>query len=125
MGDAYLGNKTAIGLRQELNKAIQIEGHKNVVLNYDFIMRHAQVAQNGAKELLHQIVPVAQEMSVQIRHLVILHDTHDGQLVCDIFLGLIGLISFSVLVADECPRYYPVGKVFISIIFDNDEVIDF
>lgn len=124
LGDAYLENRTARDFRQELFKAIQVEYNRDVVLNYNFIMHHAQIAQNGIKELLNYIVPLNRRMSVPIRHLIVLHNTCDNQLVCDIFLGMIDIISFSVLVADECPSYYPHGKVFISIIFDNDDVID-
>ena len=121
LGDSYLENETARVIRQELFKSIYHENDISINNNNDFIKYHFIPCN---EDMLHIVKNCSEGFTVPIRHCLILHKTPDKQLVCDIFLGLINIISFSVLMAEKMASDYLREQMYITLIFDDSSIID-
>lgn len=119
-GEAIKGDDTVEKIRNELYNAI----YKQEENDYDFITTHAQLVGQDAIDILEEVKKIAQKDSFQIRHLIVLHKTIDDQLVCEVYMGMEAVISFSVLLMETIPNDVQINDTYITIITEDGAVLN-
>lgn len=120
LGDIIKYDVTIEKIRMELYNAIY-EKHE---MNYKFISTHAQIAGDDARQILKMVKKEVKNSELQIKHLIVMHRSANNQLVCNIYMGMENIISFSVLLMEKIPLDVRIKPLYITILTEQGEVID-
>lgn len=120
LGNTIKDDATVEKIRNELYNAIYEQGE----IDYGFVTTHVQPASRDDVNLLEVVKKIAQSGNLQIRHLIVLHKTKDAQLVCEVYMGMESVISFSALLMEKIPNDIQIKDAYITIITEHGDVLD-
>ena len=57
------------------------------------------------------------------RHVIIIHDSADHKMICEVFLCCIDFLSFTICVSEDATKYLGDATMMICVVLENDEII--
>lgn len=121
VGDKFLASTSGKKIQYILHRAIS---NNNLdIVDSEFILNHVQFVKCEAKKVLDNIKNFTSNTDVKIRHILTLHSTLNNELVCDIYMGLENVISFSVLLMDQITANFLDHDVYMVVILEDGTVI--
>lgn len=122
-GENYFEDKVAKIFRKALHKA-SISNKKNLDgIDYSQIKQYATLPLEPSMELKKRMKPVLDTLQPKARHIIILHDSVDHKMICEVFLCFIDFMSFTICVSEDATKYIKNDTVKICIVLENDEII--
>ena len=58
------------------------------------------------------------------KHVIIIHDIADHKMICEVFLGFIDFLSFTICVSEDATKYLGDSTVRICVVLEDDEIIE-
>lgn len=124
-GEEYLEDEIANVFRGELYKA-SIADKKSIekCIDYDRIRQYASLPLEPSLELKSQIKPILDRLQPKARHVIILHDSADHKMVCEVFLCFMDFMSFTICVSEDATKYLKNNKVRICVVLEDEQLIE-
>ncbi len=124
-GEEYLEDEIANIFRKELYIA-SITDKKNIekCIDYDRIRQYASLPLKHSMELKSQIKPILDLLQPKARHVIILHDSADHKMICEVFLCFMDFMSFTICVSEDATKYLKNNKVRSCVVLENEQLIE-
>lgn len=125
LGNIYFEDGTAKELRKILKDVI--DSRKEVlddVVDYSNIRKYASILQTSSKKIKDKVYPLIKNMTPPARHLCLLHGSKMKEIICDVFLFMEDITSFTVLVSKDSSLYDVNINCGIAIILENGQSIE-
>ena len=123
MGEIYFQDEVAAILREILYKA-SVSDIKEEAVDYEQVSQYAAFAYEQSVNLKNVIKPALDLFATKPRHIIILHDSADHQMICEVYLGFIDIMSFAICVSKDATKYLKNSGVRICILFENGDLIE-
>lgn len=75
-------------------------------------------------ELKSQIKPILDLLQPKARHVIILHDSADHKMICEVFLCFMDFMSFTICVSEDATKYLKNNKVRSCVVLENEQLIE-
>ena len=123
-GDIYSEDKVTKIFRKQLYKASIADKKDNECIDYEIIKQYAALPVKAILELKNKIKPILDSLQPKARHVIILHDSADHKMICEVFLCFIDFMSFTICVSEDATQYLGNNKVKICVVLENDQLIE-
>lgn len=123
-GESYYEDKVAEILRNQLYKASIAEKKDKECIDYEIIKQYASLPVNASIELKNVIKPILDALQPKARHVIILHDSIDHKMICEVFLCFMDFMSFTICVSEDAIKYLGDNKVRICVVLENEQYIE-
>lgn len=124
LGDEYLEDEIAKIFREELYKA-SIADKKSIegCIDYNRIRQYASLPIEPTIELKNKIKPMLDLLQPKARHVIILHDSADHKMICEVFLCFMDFMSFTICVSEDAAKYLKSDTVHLCVVLEDEQLI--
>jgi hypothetical protein len=123
LGENYLDDDIAKIFRKELYKASRTDKNDMDCIDYMKIKQYASLPLNETIQLKRLLQPILDGLQPKARHVIMLHDSADHKMICEVLLCFLDFMSFTVCVSNDATRYLNNNKYKISIVLEDEQVI--
>lgn len=123
LGESYLDDDIAKIFRKELYKASRADKKDMDCIDYMRIKQYASLPLNESIQLKRLMQPILDMLQPKARHVIILHDSADHKMICEVLLCFLDFMSFTVCVSNDATQYLNNNEVKISVVLEDEQVI--
>lgn len=122
-GDIYIEDDVAKVLRNQLYKASIADKNDKECIEYKIIKQYSSLPFKASLELKEKMKPMLDSLQPKARHVIIIHDSADHKMICEVFLCCIDFLSFTICVSEDATKYLGDATMMICVVLENDEII--
>lgn len=93
-------------------------------VDYKIIKQYASLPVKASIELKNSIKPILDTLQPKARHVIILHDSADHKMICEVFLCFMDFMSFTICVSEDAIKYLGDKGVRICVVLEDEQLID-
>ena len=123
-GESYSEDKVAKILRNQLYQASIADKKDKECVDYKIIKQYASLPVKASIELKNSIKPILDTLQPKARHVIILHDSADHKMICEVFLCFMDFMSFTICVSEDAIKYLGDKGVRICVVLEDEQLID-
>lgn len=123
-GEVYSEDKVAKIFKDELYKASVANKKDKECIDYKRIKKYAALPVKQSLDIKSKIKPILDLLQPKARHVIIVHDSADHKMICEVFLCFMDFMSFTICVSEDATKYLENNNVKICIILENEEIIE-
>lgn len=123
LDDTYFDDNIAEKLRNELYKVSKFDKNElSTCVDYFTIKKYAILLAKESMKMKSIVESLINKFNPPARHICILHDSADNELICDVILLFENMMSFTILLSEDAAKYKMKGEFKVAVVLENGDV---